>query len=107
MNGMLFFLRSKDYGEEQIWFIRLVFQGLLSFSLLCPVPLVCDFISDLLISAILEKCRKAEPFDRLKKAHSLFLQRISKRTKVSSLEKVYFLLQLTLTISILIALVED
>jgi checkpoint serine/threonine-protein kinase len=32
--------------------------------------------------------RKAEPFDRLKEAHSLFLQRISKRTKASSLEKV-------------------
>ncbi|CAH2051134.1 unnamed protein product [Thlaspi arvense] len=34
--------------------------------------------------------RKAEPFDRLKEAHSLFLQRISKRTKASSLQKVYF-----------------
>ncbi|KAL1219378.1 Mitotic checkpoint serine/threonine-protein kinase BUB1 [Cardamine amara subsp. amara] len=32
--------------------------------------------------------RKAEPFDRLKEAHSLFLQRISKRTKTSSLQKV-------------------
>ncbi|XP_010467786.1 PREDICTED: LOW QUALITY PROTEIN: mitotic checkpoint serine/threonine-protein kinase BUB1 [Camelina sativa] len=31
--------------------------------------------------------RKAEPFDRLKEAHSLFLQRISKRTKAPSLVK--------------------
>ncbi|CAN8270970.1 unnamed protein product [Cochlearia groenlandica] len=31
--------------------------------------------------------RKAQPFDRLKAAHLLFLQRISKRTKASSLQK--------------------
>uniref|UniRef100_M4EQR2 Protein kinase domain-containing protein n=1 Tax=Brassica campestris TaxID=3711 RepID=M4EQR2_BRACM len=32
--------------------------------------------------------REAQPFDRLKEAHSFFLQRISKRTKPSSLVKV-------------------
>lgn len=32
--------------------------------------------------------RKAQPFDRLKEAHSFFLQRISKRTKPSPLPKV-------------------
>ena len=32
--------------------------------------------------------REAQPFDRLREAHSFFLQRISKRTKPSSLVKV-------------------